>query len=143
MKKLKLIAFSLAAASIFSLTGCTQELRREFSESWGEGAAATREAQIEANSFQRIRRLVVYNTRTNEPIYQIKGCISISNSSDELCVTCKVADDDYRLHYIYLTENVAYIVEDINDEPLDLNKYNPYHYEIEYFPDVIPPESEG
>lgn len=141
MKRMRLVAAGLAIAASFTLTGCGQILKRDYSESFGEGATATREAQIEANNFQRIRRLVVYNTRTNELIYQIKGCITISNSDGELCVTCKVADSDYRLHYIYLNDNISYIVEDINDEPLDYTEYNPYHYEIEYFPEVIPIET--
>lgn len=88
-----------------------------------------------ANNFECMRKITVYNARTDMVIMEIEGLMSISNNStDELVVTCKTGTDEYKKNYVYLNEYVLYVVEDITGTVTD-----PYHYKVHFYtslPDV-------
>ena len=88
-----------------------------------------------ANNFECLRKITVYNARTDLVIMEMEGCMSLSNTStNELVVTCKVGEDLYKKNYIYLNEYVIYVVEDITGIVTD-----PFHYKVHFysaFPDV-------
>lgn len=66
-------------------------------------------------------------------ILNIEGFMSISNnSSNELVVTCKVGNNEYKKNYVYLNEYTMYVVEDITGTHTD-----PYHYKL-YFHTELP-----
>lgn len=107
MKK-TIIAF-LLVASIVTLTGCQYE-HYLGTESYN----AKYDVKNSANKFEVMRRITVYNTRTDALVLQIEGYFSLTNNdSNELEVTLKEDEDTYRIDYIYLNENVMYVVEDI------------------------------
>ena len=82
----------------------------------------------EAAYFNCERRIVVYNAIKHEIILEVSGYMDISNNShDELVVTCKVGEDQYKKNYIYLNDFVLYTVEDITGTHTD-----PWHYEMFY-----------
>ena len=88
-----------------------------------------------ADNFQVIRKITVYNARTDMIIMEMEGCMSLSNNSTrELVVTCMTGPNQYRKNYVYLNEYVIYVVEDITNTVTD-----PYHYKIHFYtalPDI-------
>ena len=124
----KIICFSLAILFVFLLcvfafTGCD--------------AASTVNHNLSqaADNFQVLRKITVYNARTDLIVMEMEGFMSLSNSStSELVVTCMTGPNEYKKNYIYLNEYVIYVVEDITGTTTD-----PYHYKVHFYtpiPDV-------
>lgn len=54
----------------------------------------------QANYFESERRITVYNARTDKIILEAEGYMSITNNStNELVVTCKVGQNQYKLYF--------------------------------------------
>lgn len=84
----------------------------------------------EANNFNVYRRVVAVNTRLNETLFAVEGYISIDVDTDgDLNVTIQTGDDEYKLFYAHLGNDVTYTV--IQIEPSDVT---PYAYNIAFFP---------
>ena len=80
------------------------------------------------------RRITVYNARTDTIILECEGKIDISNNiSDELVVTVKVGENEYKKNYIYLNNYTLYVVEDITGTHTD-----PYHYKMYFHTSILP-----
>lgn len=90
---------------------------------------------VKADNFECLRRITVYNARTDLIVLEIEGYMSLNNNThSELVVTCKVGDDQYKKNYVYLNDYVIYVVEDITGTETD-----PYHYKVIFYtpvPDV-------
>lgn len=88
-----------------------------------------------ADNFGVVRKITVYNARTDLIVMEMEGLMSLSNSiTNELVVTCKTGANEYRKNYIYLNEYVIYVVEDITGTVTD-----PYHYKVHFYtalPDI-------
>ena len=88
-----------------------------------------------ADNFEVVRKITVYNARTDLIVLEMEGYMSLSNNStSELVVTCKTGANEYKKNYVYLNEYVIYVVEDITSTTTD-----PYHYKIKFYtpmPDV-------
>ena len=88
-----------------------------------------------ADNFEVMRKITVYNARTDLIVMEMEGYMSISNNStSELVVTCKTGANQYKKNYVYLNEYVIYVVEDITG-----TSTNPYHYKVKFYgalPDV-------
>lgn len=88
-----------------------------------------------ADNFECLRKITVYNARTDLIIMEMEGYMSLSNNStSELVVTCKTGESEYKKNYVYLNEYVIYVVEDITGTTTD-----PYHYKIKFYtalPDI-------
>lgn len=88
-----------------------------------------------ADNFEVVRKITVYNARTDLIVMEMEGYMSISNNStNELVVTCKVGANEYKKNYVYLNEYVIYVVEDITG-----SETSPYHYKVKFYgaiPDV-------
>lgn len=88
-----------------------------------------------ADNFQVLRKITVYNARTDLIVMEMEGYMSLSNSStSELVVTCMTGPNEYKKNYIYLNEYVIYVVEDITGTGTD-----PYHYKVHFYtalPDI-------
>ena len=93
----------------------------------------------QADSFQVFRRIVFYNGITGEYMLQIEGLCSLGNddSSGEISITCKVAEGQYKKHYLGLSDNVTYFVEQIDSIFVDQ-----YHYLVIFRPTTIIPDIE-
>lgn len=120
----KLFVFILALVLCLGLfAGCTQSSR------------VNRNLSQQADNFNVTRRLAVINARSDEPIFELVGNFSISNSDySELVVTVEVAPGQYKKHYVYLNEWTIYVVEDVSGAYVD-----PYHYEVNFLPEMIVP----
>lgn len=88
-----------------------------------------------ADNFQVLRKITVYNARTDLIVMEMEGYMSLSNSvTNELIVTCKTGANEYKKNYVYLNEYVIYVVEDITGTTTD-----PYHYKVHFYgalPDI-------
>ena len=88
-----------------------------------------------ADNFQVLRKITVYNARTDLIVMEMEGYMSLSNTAtNELTVTCRTGESEYRKNYVYLNEYVIYVVEDITGTTTD-----PYHYNVKFYvatPDI-------
>ena len=88
-----------------------------------------------ADNFEVLRKITVYNARTDMIVMEMEGYMSLSNNmTSELVVTCKTGENEYKKNYVYLNEYVIYVVEDITGTITD-----PYHYKVHFYvatPDI-------
>jgi len=99
---------------------------------------ATREADIvnqnlslEADNFNVVRQLTVINCIQGDVLFQMTGKISIvaDTSDNQLEVIVEDENGKYQKHFIGLSDNVTYVVEDIR--ATDVDQYN---YTLNYNP---------
>jgi len=84
----------------------------------------------EADDFKIRRRITVLNTRTDTPMMQITGLLSIDVDSDgDLNITIEKEPGEFVLNYAHLSQDTTYIVEQI--ETKEVSKYK---YEIIFYP---------
>lgn len=90
-----------------------------------------------ADSFEIQRRIVFYNGITGQYMLTIEGLCSLGNSdkAGELSVTCKLGEGQYKKHFLGLSDNVTYFVEQI--EGANVSKY---HYRVIFKPETIVPD---
>src|SRR5690625_1168803 len=89
-----------------------------------------------ADSFEVERRIVFFNGITDKYLLTIEGFCSLDiEDKDTLRVTCKTNEDEYKRHYLGLSDNVSYFVEQIESADVD-----PFHYRVIFRPESIVPE---
>ena len=119
----KIFAVFLVLLMCFSMCACTAAENVNYNLSQA------------ADNFECLRKITVYNARTDLIVMEMEGAMSLSNNgSNELVVTCKTGPGEYKKNYIYLNEYVIYVVEDITG-----THTNPYHYKAHFYtalPDV-------
>ena len=107
-------------------------------------AACTTEADIASNNvskaadqFQVVRRVVFYNGITDTYMLTIEGLCSLGNHDipGELTITCKTSPTEYKKHFLGLSDNVTYFVEQL--EPAEVSAY---HYKVIFKPSAIIPD---
>lgn len=91
----------------------------------------------EADTFKVDRRVVFFNGITDKYLLTIEGKCALGNQDDvnKLSVTCKTGEDEYKKHYLGLSDNVSFFVE--QTESLDVD---PFHYKVIFRPETIVPE---
>lgn len=95
---------------------------------------------MDADNFKVSRRVVFYNGITNDYILTIEGLCSIkpgSNLPKEIAVICKTGPDQYKKHYLGVSDNVTYFAEQI-----DSVTASPYYYKVVFKPTSILPAIE-
>jgi len=122
MKKLLLI---LLLPAILIGAGCT------------DSDIASHNLSKAADQFKINRRIIFYNGITGEYILTIEGLCSLGNydTKKELSITCKTGENEYKKHFLGLSDNVTYFVEQI--ESANVNKYN---YRVIFKPESIIPD---
>lgn len=88
-----------------------------------------------ADNFEINRRIVFYNGITGEYMLAIEGRCSIADQGNQLEVTCKTGPNEYKKHFLGLSDNVTYFVEQ-----LDAADVSVYHYRVTFKPSVILPD---
>ena len=92
----------------------------------------------EADEFHVKRRITFINLRSNEYLFSITGNCSIKggagNSSGELEVICRIGEDKYQKHMLYIANETTYVIEQ-----LEYNDVSRYDYEIVFRPEAIIP----
>ena len=90
-----------------------------------------------ADQFEVLRRVVFYNGITDSYMLTIEGYCSLGNfdAEKELTVTCQVSPGEYKKHFLGLSDNVTYFVEQLDAENVSSD-----HYRVVFKPSVIVPD---
>lgn len=90
-----------------------------------------------ADQFEVVRRVVFYNGITESYMLTIEGRCSLGNydSAGSLSVTCKTGEESYKKHFLGLSDNVTYFVEQLDAANVDKD-----HYKVIWKPTVIIPD---
>jgi hypothetical protein len=96
---------------------------------------ASRNLSVAAEQFEIDRRVVFLNGITDTYLLSIEGRCSIEDQGNQLEVTCKTGPDAFKKHFLGLSDNVSYFVEQL--EPIDVSEY---HYRVIFKPEVIVPD---
>lgn len=117
MKKSLIAAILLTA---LCLAGCETEAQR-----------VSYNISQEADNFNTIRQITVINCIQGDVLFQMTGKMSITADTSDNQLEVIVEDDNgnYKKHFIGLSDNVTYVVEDITDG--DVSKY---HYTLNFNP---------
>lgn len=122
---LKAFAFGAMGAIGTSLIACS------------DADIASSNLSKDADYFKINRRVVFYNGITGEYMLSIEGLCSLGNDSTAslISITCKVGADTYKKHFLGLSDNVTFFVEQLDPAKTDL-----YHYKVNFKPAAIIPD---
>jgi hypothetical protein len=122
---MKKLITMLAIAATVGLAGCT------------DADVASSNLSKAADQFEVNRRVVFYNGITGDYMLTIEGLCSLGNQdpAKQLSITCKTGPGAYKKHFLGLSANVTYFVEQI--EP---SAVNVYRYRVIFKPAVIVPD---
>lgn len=124
----KIIAGIILAAGITTLSGCSEASRVSYNLS------------EQADNFNDIRQVTVINCITGDTLFQMTGKMSITADVEDNQLEVIVEDEkgEYKKHFIGLSNNVTYVVEDVTAG--DVEKYK---YTLNFNPKMwIPAEAE-
>lgn len=88
-----------------------------------------------ADNFEVQRRVVMFNGITDQYLLVIEGACSIEDEGNQLEVTCKIGPDAFKKHFLGLSDNVSYFVE--QGDAVDVSEY---HYRVTFKPQSIVPD---
>lgn len=123
----KFIAVSaVAVLTAVGLSGCESD-----------ADVASHNLSKAADNFEVQRRIVFYNGITSDYILEVQGLCSLGNydSAGQLTVTCKTGPEEYKKHFLGLSDNVTYFAEQ-----LEGNNVSTYYYRVVFKPQVIVPD---
>ena len=127
MKK-KVAIIVIALLSVAGLSSCSSD-----------ADVASYNLSKAAEQFEVNRRIVFFNGITDKYLLEIQGLCSVESSESALGgsleVTCKVSPTQYKKHFLGLSDNVSYLVEQIDGATVSA-----YHYKVIFKPDVILPD---
>lgn len=106
------------------LTACADDAR-----------VASQNLSKSADNFEIERRVVFFNGITDKYLLSIEGLCSITDQGNQLEVTCKVGDEEYKKHFLGLSDNVSYFIEQLESSEVDA-----YRYRVTFKPEVIIPD---
>ena len=90
----------------------------------------------QAEMFEVNRRVVFFNGITDSYLLSIEGLCSIEDQVDQLEVTCKVGPRDYKKHFLGLSDNVSYFVEQLEGAEVSKYRYKVIFRPTEIIPDI-------
>lgn len=120
--KFKLISV-VAALGLGVLAGCD------------DATIASQNLSKAADNFEIDRRIVFYNGINGEYMLTIEGRCSILDQGNQLEVTCKVANNAFKKHFLGLSDNVTYFAEQLETADVSV-----YHHRITFKPQSILPD---
>jgi hypothetical protein len=92
-----------------------------------------------ADNFEVNRRIVFYNGVTGDYMLTIEGLCSKGNSdaARQLSITCKVGPSAYKKHFLGLSDNVTYFVEQIEPAAVGVYRYRVVFKPAAIIPDIL------
>lgn len=121
----KKIFAALAAGSMLALGACTS------------AQTASRNISYDSDNFKVMRRVVFVNGITDKYLLSIEGLCSITKDKEDnqLEVTCKTGEDEYKKHFLGISDNVTYFVEQ-----MDASSVDTFHYKVAFRPETLLPD---
>lgn len=129
MKKKSIIIMMVSIIALFTLIGCSEAER------------VSSNLSKEADNFNVVRQLTVINCIQGDVLFQMTGKMSITadTSDNQLEVVVEDSDGSYQKHFIGLSDNVTYVVEQKGYK--DVSKYK---YSLNYNPKMwVPVEAKN
>jgi hypothetical protein len=128
MKKI-IVATTIVALATLGLSGCATQ---------ADGVSYN--LSQEAEKFQVLRRIIFFNGITDKYLLELQGYCAVDTGDNSalagaLEVTCMTGPNKYKKHYLGLSDNVSYFVEQLEAKNVDA-----YHYQVNFHPEVIIPE---
>lgn len=79
----------------------------------------------EAENFNDIRQITVINCLQGDVLFQMTGKMSITAdvADNQLEIVVEDENKEYKKHFIGLSDNVTYVVEDVTSGDVDQYKY--------------------
>lgn len=122
MKSIKSKLIVLALFVTIIMTGCSKASRVSYNVS------------READEFNIVRKITVINGIKGDVLYQMTGKMSIEEEGNQLIVIAVDENGKYKKHFVGLSDNVSYIVEDVTGTPGIDDQYHIY-----FNPEMIVP----
>ena len=121
MKKIVSLALIIICVCLM-VTGCATEASR-----------VNNNITQEAENFNVYRRITVINCIKGDTLFSIEGRMNIEadTKDNQLEIIVELESRKYKKHFIGLSDNVTYTVEDISG-----SEVSKYHYEINYNPNM-------
>lgn len=126
--KRRILAVLVTALSLMFLGGCgTQAARVSYN------------LTQEADNFNIVRQLTVINCLEGDVLFQMTGKMAITaDTADNQLEIIVEEDGAYVKHFVGLSDNVTYVIEDLNVGENDVSNYK---YTLNFNPDMwIPAE---
>lgn len=121
--KNKIVTVLMAVMAAIVFTGCETEAQR-----------VNYNLTQEADNFNVVRQLTVINCIEGDVLFQMTGKMSITADVSDNQLEIIVEDDGtYVKHFVGLSDNVTYIVEDLN---LGENEVSKYKYTLNFNPNM-------
>lgn len=104
----------LVAVMAMTFTGCQTQ-----------AAKVSYNLSQEADNFNDYRQLTVINCLQGDVLFQMSGKMSINADMADYQLEIVVEDEngDYKKHFVGLSDNVTYVVEDITSKDVERHKY--------------------
>ena len=124
LKKRIVCVIAMVVLAIGMLVGCETEVSRvEYN------------LTQEADNFNIVRQLTVINCLQGDVLFQMTGKMSITADVDDnqLEIIVENEDGNYTKHFVGLSDNVTYTIEDLNLGKNDVEKYK---YTLNFNPNM-------
>ena len=124
--KIVVSLLSVVLLLTIALTGCSTEAER-----------VSYNLSQQADNFNDIRQVTVINCLQGDVLFQMTGKMSITADTEDNQLEIVVEDEngEYKKHFIGLSDNVTYVVEDVTSK--DVNQYK---YTLNFNPEMWLPE---
>jgi hypothetical protein len=123
--KKKIAALAVAATLMLGMTACGGSDAKTVSDNISK----------EADQFNVQRKITGVNGITDKVAFEVEGRCSIEPQDRKLMVICKHGDNDYRKHYVGLSDNTYWVSEQLDG--IDVSRY---HTTIVVRPEALIPE---
>lgn len=127
MKRILLFALPILLLPVLLLTGCTSD-----------ADVASKNISKAAEQFEVARRIVFINGITDKYLLAIEGYCSVETNDSALGgsleVTCKLGPGKFKKSFLGLSDNVSYIVEQVDPVNVSTTRYR-----VIFKPEVIVP----
>lgn len=109
----KFLTIVLCLVLVISMVGCRQADKVSYNLS------------KQADSFNEVRQITVINCLQGDTIFQMTGKMSITADTEDNQLEVVVEDEngEYKKHFIGLSDNVTYVIEDITSEDVSNYRY--------------------
>jgi hypothetical protein len=123
----KLVMFVLVVMAFLMVQGCERDSQ-----------IASKNLSRAAEMFQIKRRVVFYNGITGGYMLSVEGLCAIKadRADNQLELTCKTGPESFKKHFLGLSDNVTYFVEQLNSANTDVFHYKVYFKPASIIPDV-------
>ncbi|MDO9491033.1 hypothetical protein [Acetobacterium sp.] len=111
---MKKISLFIALMGVLMLTGCESEAEK-----------VSYNLSQQADNFNVVRQLTVINCIEGDVLFQMTGKRSITadTADNQLEVIVEDEDGSYKKHFIGLSDNVTYVLEDLGETNVSKYKY--------------------